>query len=389
MTLLFWIGVAWLGYVYVGYPLILAVLALVHRVRQVTRDDFLPTVSVLIAAHNEERDIGWKVKETLHWDYPSEHLEVLVASDASEDSTDEIVRAIKDTRLTFVRIEARGGKGAALNRLAELAQGELLFFTDANAHIDAHCLKRLVRHFADQRVGCVTGMTSDEPHTDLAIGSGDRLYLGYETTVSHLESWLGSVLVCDGAIFCIRRSLFRPLSPELANDLELPMRIAHAGYWVLQESTALVVEEETGSGREEFAQRRRICAQGFLAMWKLRRTLRGLRGWQFVSHKFLRWLTLIPLLLMLVSCVGLEGEPVFRLLLSLQLAFYLLALAGLLLALTGRSGNRAVSGPLFILLGGAAALAGVVDACLGKRFAVWEIPKLSRGRNRTSCQMTH
>jgi cellulose synthase/poly-beta-1,6-N-acetylglucosamine synthase-like glycosyltransferase len=277
-------------------------------------------------------------------------------------------------------MEGRGGKGAALNRLAQLAQGELLFFTDANAHIGADCLKRLARHFADERVGCVTGMTSAEPHADLAIGSGDRLYLGYETMISHLESQLGSVLVSDGAIFCIRRSLFQPLSPELANDLELPMRIGHAGYWVLHESTAKVIEKETSSPREEFARRRRICAQGILAMWKLRRTLRGLRGWQFVSHKFLRWLTLIPLALLLVSSAPLGGGPVFRLLLSLQLLFYLLALAGLLLTLAGKRANRVVSGLLFILLGSAGALAGVVDACLGRRFAVWEIPALSRGR---------
>jgi cellulose synthase/poly-beta-1,6-N-acetylglucosamine synthase-like glycosyltransferase len=389
MTLLFWIGVAWLGYVYVGYPFILAVLALVHRVRPVMRDDFLPTVSVLIAVHNEERDIGWKVNETLRWEYPSERLEVLVASDASEDRTDEIVQSTKDPRLTFVRMEARGGKGAALNRLAELAQGELLFFTDANAHIGAHCLKRLVRHFADERVGCVTGMTSGEPHTDLVVGSGDRLYLGYETAISHLESQLGSVLVCDGAIFCIRRSLFQPVSPELANDLELPMRIGHAGYWVLYEPTAKVIENETNSLGEEFTRRRRICAQGVLAMWKLRRTLRGLRGWQFVSHKFLRWLTLIPLVLLLVSSVPHKGGPVFLLLLSLQLLFYLLALVGLLLTLVGRRANRLVSGPLFILLGSAGALAGVVDACLGRRFAVWEVSKLSRGPDPVTWRRVH
>jgi poly-beta-1,6-N-acetyl-D-glucosamine synthase len=232
MALLFWIGVAWIGYVYVGYPFILAVLALVRRIRPVVRNDFLPTVSVLIAARNEEKDIGWKVTETLQWDYPAERLEVLVASDGSEDRTDEIVRAIREPRLRLVRMEARRGKGVALNRLAELARGELLFFTDANAHIEAHCLKRLVGPFADERVGCVTGMTSAAPHADFAMGNGSRLYFGYETMISHLESRLGSVLVCDGAIFCIRRSLFQAMSPELANDLELPMRIGHAGYWV-------------------------------------------------------------------------------------------------------------------------------------------------------------
>jgi cellulose synthase/poly-beta-1,6-N-acetylglucosamine synthase-like glycosyltransferase len=380
MTALFWIGILWIAYVYVGYPLILALLARIQRVHPVMKDDFLPTVSVLISARNEEKDIGWKAAETLAWDYPRDRLELLVASDASEDRTEEILRAIKDPRLKLARMERRSGKGVALNRLAQMAQGELLFFTDANAHIPAYCLKRTVRHFADERVGCVTGMTSAQPDVDLAIESGEGLYLNYETRISQLESRLGSVLVCDGAIFCIRRSLFHPVFPELANDLELPMRIGEAGYWVLHEPMATVFEKDTSSAQEEFARRRRICGQGLLAMWKFRRKLRGLRGWQFVSRKFLRWLTLIPLALALIGSASLAGQPFFALVLTLELAFYGLAMVGWALALKGRKAGQAFSVPFFVMLGSVAAFVGIVDTCLGRRFAVWEVPTLSRGR---------
>ena len=380
MTALFWFGVLWLGYVFIGYPLILALLGRVHRVHPVMKDDFLPTVSVLISARNEEKDIGWKVTETLAWDYPREGLELLVASDASEDRTEEILQAIKDPRLKAVRIERRSGKGVALNRLAQLARGELLFFTDANAHIPAHCLKRMVGHFADERVGCVTGMTTAQPAVDLVIESGDRLYLGYETTISQLESQLGSVLVCDGAIFCIRRSLFHPVFPELANDLELPMRIGDAGYWILHEPTARVFEKETSSPQEEFARRRRICGQGLLAMWRFRGALRGVRGWQYVSRKFLRWLTLVPLVLLLICSAALAGQRFFALVLTLELIFYGLAVMGWVLALNGRTAGRAFGVPFFVMLGSVAAFVGVADTCLGRRFAVWEVPSLSRGR---------
>jgi len=381
MTLLFWIGVAWLGYVYVGYPLVLAVLALVHRVRPVTRDDFLPTVSVLIAAYNEERDIGWKVNETLQWDYPSERLEVLVASDASEDRTDEIVQGIKDSRLTFLRMEKRGGKNRALNRFVQRARGELLFFTDANAHIAAECLRRVVRHFADGRVGCVTGDTHFWQQDSAVVGKGAGVYSDYESTIRHLESEIGSVLACDGAIFCMRRSLFEPLFPELANDLELPLRVGRAGYWIRHERGARVFEKDTRSPWESFRQRRRISAQGVLAMWKLRGSLSWLSGWQFVSRKLLRWLTLIPLVWVTVSALALSGRPVFAAILMLQVVFYGLALVGLSLALSGRSAGRYISVPFYVLLGSLSTLVGVVDACLGRRFAVWEIPKLSRGRD--------
>jgi cellulose synthase/poly-beta-1,6-N-acetylglucosamine synthase-like glycosyltransferase len=347
--LIFWGCVAWLAYVYAGYPALLALLGLFRRVRPVIREDFLPSVSVLISARNEEKDIGWKVNQTLAWDYPSDRLEVLVASDASDDRTDDILRNITDKRLRFVRVRTRGGKIRALNTLAEQAKGDLLFFTDANASIEPGCLRRMVRHFADGRVGCVTGTSRPLPETENGAGT----YFSFESWISSLESRLGSVLVADGAIHCALRALYTPLDPNLANDLELPLRIGHAGFWTIFEPEAIAVERETSSSREEFNRRRRICAQGALGMWRLRRALGGLRGWQFVSHKFLRWLTLVPLVGLLLA-----GWPLLLLVLALlirpRVTFY-------------------------VLLGAAGALSGVVEACFGRRFDVWTPPSLTRG----------
>ena len=346
---IFWISVLWLGYVYAGYPLLLALLGLFRRVRPVISDDYLPTVSVLISARNEEKDIAWKVAETLAWDYPADRLEVLVASDASTDGTDEILQGIADPRLSYFKLEKRGGKIRALNLLAQRATGDLLFFTDANAHIAPGVLRKMARHFADPRVGCVTGTSRPLPETDNGAGT----YFSIESRISSMESRLGSVLVADGAIHCARRALYTPLDPNLANDLELPLRIGHAGLWTIFEPEAIAVERETSSPREEFSRRRRICAQGALGMWQLRFALRGLRGWQFFSHKFLRWLTLAPLFGILLA-----GWPLLLLALALlirpRVTFY-------------------------VLLGATGALTGVLDACLGRRFDIWEIPSLSRG----------
>ena len=378
--MLFAIAVVWLGYVYVGYFVILKLLSVLRPVKPEIDEGLVPGVSVLISARNEEKDIGWKALETLDWDYPKDRLEVLIASDASEDRTDEILQQMKDPRLIFVRMEKRSGKNLALNRLAQLAKGELLFFTDANSHIAPGCLRKLVRHFADPRVGCVTGETHLVPEIEHSvIEGGAGAYGGYESAIKRLESRIGSVLACDGAIFAMRRSLFGPLVAELANDLELPLKIAAAGYWVLLEPEALVLERDTSSPRESFKQRRRISAQGALAMWRLRSTLGGLRGWQFVSRKFLRWLTLIPMALALLASAMLARDPFFAAILGFQVIFYAAAFAGLILAASGRSGGRLVSVPLYVLLGGASTLAGVIDACRGRGFAVWEIPTLSRG----------
>jgi poly-beta-1,6-N-acetyl-D-glucosamine synthase len=379
MHSLFWFGMAWLVYVYLGYPLLLAILALWRRAPALTNEAVLPKVSVLIAARNEQKDIEWKIRQTLAWDYPADLIEVLVASDASQDGTDEIVRSIKDSRLTLVRIDKRGGKNLALNRLVPLAHGEVLFFTDANAHIDPLALRRMVKHFSDERVGCVTGQTRPlSQKREAGLSRGARAYWSYETVVKRLENRIGSVLVCEGAIFCIRHDLFTPLSPELANDLELPWRIGKLGFWIRYESGAFSSEYETSSPREEFDRRRRICAQGMLATQRLWGTLSILRGWQFASRKFLRWFTLIPLVMLLASGAAMCSRAFYGAAFVAQLTFYLLAGFGWLLTAFGRRMQAPVSIPFYTVLVCVAGLIGTIEACLGRRFAVWEIPRMSR-----------
>ena len=381
MKLVFFMATACLFYIYAGYPLVLAILSWRSRIRLLCSDEYLPSVSVLIAAHNEERDLGWKIAETLAWRYPLEKLEVLIASDASDDRTDEIVRAIRDPRVTFIRMERRGGKVRALNRLAEISHGEVLFFTDANAHIGPEALRMLVRHFADNQVGCVTGnsVSAAESETQ-AVASTAGLYRRYEAMLRNLESALGSVLICDGAIFCMRAALYQRLSPELANDLETPMRLGAAGWKIVYEPEALVFERDTSSPMEELKRQRRMCAQGMTAMFLLRGVFGGLRGWQFVSHKLLRWLSLIPMAAILVSSAALARESVlYAGALTLQAVFYGMAGAGLVMVAANGDVARIVSVPFYVMLGLFAAQIGVLDAIMGRRFDVWESPAMSRG----------
>src|ERR1051325_3350236 len=236
------VGAAWIAYVFAGYPPLLALVGRWLRIQLIRRQDYQASVSVLISAYNEEKDIEWKVRETLAWDYPAAKLDVWVASDGSSDRTDEILESIQEPRLHFVRMDRRGGKNRALNRLAQFAQGDLLFFTDANSHVEPACLQRMARHFADSRVGCVTG-NSDTREPEAEQGSGIAVYWGHELLIRRFENQFGSVLVCDGAIFCMRRSLYVPCIPELANDLELPLHIGHSGHWLLHEPSAQVREK--------------------------------------------------------------------------------------------------------------------------------------------------
>lgn len=379
----FWLGVGWLVYVYIGYPVCLYLIGLRRTPKALEPKVFWPSVSVLISARNEGRDIEWKIKETLQWDYPRDRLQVLVASDASEDGTDEIVRSISDPRLVFVRMEHRGGKNAALNRLAALAIGELLLFTDANAHISSSSFRSLVRHFAVADVGCVTGW-EENLEEERALSSAGRTSLGYEAFLNTLESKLGSVLVCDGSVFCIRKSLYRQLQPELANDLELPVWIGYCGYKILYEPAARSLEKPTSSAREEFQRRRRICSQGALGMWRMRAYLQGLRRWQFMTRKFMRWMSLLPLAVIGIVTIPLARSPFFQTMLAAELGFAVLASVGFMATVTAHRTPRAVSLPFYFLLVNLAALVGVAEACLGRRFSVWEIPSLSRGHGQTA-----
>ena len=376
----FWLGVVWLSYVYVGYPALLWFIGLFRSFHPSFSDSYLPTVSVLISARNERRDIGWKIAETLAWNYPKENLELLVASDASEDGTDEILKTVTDCRFRFLRLENRVGKNEALNRLSEMACGELFFFTDANSHIEESCLQRVVQHFAEPRVGCVTGREHTiRENEEFVVTAGTKAFLGYESLVNNLESRLGSVLVCDGSIFCIRRSLFSALQPDLANDFELPIRIGAEGRAILFDPTAISHEKATSDPREEFRRKRRICCQGMIGFWRLRRNLSGLRAWQLLSRKLLRWLGAIPLVLILASSVWLVSKRFYEVMLVFQFVFYFLVLLGWWLAARRREGSRATTFPFYFVMVNVAALTGVIDAVLGKRFSVWESPQQSRG----------
>ncbi len=375
----FAIAAAWLAYVWIGYPLALALISVLHRFRVAPGENNYPTVSVLIAARNEAKDIGWKLAQTLAWDYPREQLEILVGSDASTDGTDEIIRSQGDRRVRYARNDVRAGKNKTLNQLALMANGELLFFTDANSYIEPNCLKKMVGYFSDPRVGCVTGLeqnSGNKATSNLTMGS--NAYLGYEAALDALESKLGSVLVCDGSIYCLRSSLFMRLDPELANDLEHPIRIGTTGMKILYAPEARSFERCSNSPREEFARRRRIAGQGALAMWRLRHELRGLRLWQFISRKFLRWLTLIPLVTILTCSFLLRANPLFGAFFAMQCVFYFICLIGIWM--DGKSRFIAVLRlPFVILSANMAVFVGVFDTLSGKTFAIWNIAEHSRG----------
>src|SRR5438094_7323168 len=229
VELLFWLTALVVGYAYVGYPLIVAFVA---RWGTPPRRALSPRprLSVIVAAYNEARVIEAKIRSALEQSYPADRLEVIVVSDGSTDGTDERVRGFADRRVRLVRQEPRAGKSLALNRGVSVARGDLLIFTDANALFGPDSLARLAAGFHDPRVGLVSGQglyVAGDAEAPRAVGNG---YVRYEAFIKTREGMLGFVAGADGAIYALRREIYRDLGPAEVNDLLHPIQASLEGY---------------------------------------------------------------------------------------------------------------------------------------------------------------
>jgi cellulose synthase/poly-beta-1,6-N-acetylglucosamine synthase-like glycosyltransferase len=338
----FWFCFAVVCYVYLGYPIVISALAwwLGRRAEAppIECDEELPTLSLLIAAFNEERVIEDRIRNALALDYPGYKLEIIVASDGSSDGTAAIVRRYQADGVRLLDCHPRRGKTAALGSASEEVRGEIVMLSDANTHWDAGAAHALARWFRDPSVGVVCGrLVLSDPATGRNV---DSLYWRYETFLKQCEGRLGALLGVNGAIYAIRRSLLQ-LIPEgaIVDDLVLPLRCRlETGCALVYDRAAVAREESAPSMASEFHRRARFGAGGFQAIGMLWRLLDPRQGWvalTFFSHKVLRWLGPFALFGMAASNLFLVNHSFYLGLLIGQAAFYGIALASALVP--GRS----------------------------------------------------
>jgi len=369
----FWLAGALLAYTWVGYPLLLRLLAARRRALPAP-EPARPSLSVIVAAFNEAGCIREKIDTTLAQRYPAQRVEIIVVSDGSTDATDAIVARHPDPRVRLLRQEPRAGKSAALNRGAAAARGDLLVFTDANAMFAREALARLAAPFADPRVGLVTGhgLYADSAGDARAVSSG---YVRYEALLRVGESALGFQSSADGAIYALRRSLYRELRSTEVNDFLHPIQAALAGFTSHFEPDAYTVEPPSKSGGQEFRRHVRIVAQGMHLLSRWLPPLIAARCWgpvwMLLSHRALRWTSAPSLAVLLAANLVLfdRGWPYAAALLG-QGAFYALALAGWAAERTGRGLGR-LAIPYFFCLVAAAGMAGFYRFVRGGVQAVW------------------
>ena len=372
--LVFWLSAATLVYTWVGYPALLRLLAARRRAAP-RRHAPAPRVTVIVAAYNEAPCITAKLDSTLaRQQYPPEQLEAIVVSDGSTDGTDALVAAYPDRRARLIRQEPRSGKSPALNRGVAAARGEILVFTDANARFLPDAIARLVAPFADPEVGLVSGQGLYEAgDADARAAAGG--YVRYEAAIKAGEAALGFLASADGAIYAIRRALYRDLAATQVNDLLHPIQAALAGLRCEFDAGACTVEPPSRDAGQEFRRHVRIIAQGMHllrgALPALLRAGRWRAVWMLVSHRVLRWATALFLTGALVANVALlDGGGLYVAALAGQLAFYALAAAGAAAErLGGRLGPLAL--PYFFCTVSAAGVAGFVRVLRGGAEAVW------------------
>jgi cellulose synthase/poly-beta-1,6-N-acetylglucosamine synthase-like glycosyltransferase len=287
-----------------------------------------PSVSLLIAAHNEEDVIEERIQNALAMDYPRDRFKIVIALDGCDDRTPAILRRYEGEEVRLFDYPQRRGKSAVLNAAFNELQGEIILLSDANTEIDPQAARRLVRWFRHPQVGVVCGrLVLTDPHTGRNV---DSLYWKYETFLKRCEGRLGALLGANGAIYAIRKDLFQPIPNQtIIDDLVIPLLAKlRSGCSIIYDPSAVAREETPASVRSEFRRRARIGAGGFQSiklLWKLLDPRRGWVAFAFLSHKVLRWLCPFFMIGVLASNLLLLGIPFYRLVLMCQVAFYLVS----------------------------------------------------------------
>lgn len=370
--LILWVSLALCVYTYIGYPLVLRVMA-VFFARRVRKGSGEPFVSFIIAGYNEEAVIAAKLENTLGLDYPSGRLQVIFASDGSTDATVEIARRFEGKGVVVLHHEGRRGKVSAINDAVNIARGEILVFSDCRQRFDGNAVRALVGNFNDPDVGAVSGELFIGPAREDKTSTVS--YWEYEKTVRRSESAFGSVMGVTGAIWAIRRSIFEPYpQATILDDLYQPMRAVIKGHRVVFESKARAYDEASKRTKDEIRRKVRTIAgnwQVFFSMKGIFNPWRNRAVFQFVSHKVLRVLVPFFLVVAFAANAFLIDQPLYLSLFYCQALFYALCLASVGAANLGiRSGVVSLFNVFTVL--NFSAVAGFVNFITERQGVLWK-----------------
>ena len=380
----FWLAVGCIVYTYAGYPVLLMALAALKQLRGDLRflsagesrrngaEVDLPTVAVLVAAHNEELHIEQRIRNLLALDYPAERLRIYVGSDGSDDATEALAAPFVGERVVWRGFAQRRGKPSVINDLAALATEDVLVFTDANTQFSAGAVKSLVRHLRDPAVGCVRGELRLQARD--GAENQDHIYWRYERMLKFFEGRLGALIGANGGVYALRREQYRAIpSDTVVDDFWISMELVRGGRRCAYDPEAVAWEDVPERIGDEFARRVRIGTGNYQALrnfWTMLDPRRGFIALTFFSHKFLRWLVPHFMILAAIANFALVGNPLYTGLLTAQVVFYGLALLGYRRSRNGLT-PALLRMPLFFVSMNLALLFGFWKYLTGNRTGSW------------------
>ncbi|MCU4675545.1 glycosyltransferase family 2 protein [Catenovulum sp. 2E275] len=368
-------------HVYLGYPLTLYLLTKMGvGTRNLVQEKFEPTVTMMVSCYNEIDVIQEKITNCLELQYPLNKLNFIIISDGSDDGTDEAVLQFNHPRIKLIRQEGRLGKTSAINLAMQSVESEIVVFSDANAMYEPDAIQKLVRNFYDPKVGYVVGAALYIDGKDSSAAASENLYWNYEIALKKQESLLHSVVGGDGAIYAIKRELFIPLDAKDINDFVNPLQIIEQGFRGIFEEQAVCLEETAGDFAKEAKRKQRIVNRSFRGLMKVKSVLNPFRfgffSYEVISHKLLRWL--MPIFLVIFSLGSLvlsySDYLLFQVISILALIFFILAQVGFLLSEQKKS-SPIFFIPYYFVMVNYYSLIGVITALQGNIQVTWSSPR--------------
>jgi glycosyltransferase involved in cell wall biosynthesis len=364
-------------YVYLGYPLVLTLMRGVMQLADrhdkfvINENTEMPTVSLLVPVYNERHVIEAKIRDSLALEYPPDRLEIIVASDGSDDGTAQVVRRFANNpRLRFFDYPPNRGKLFVLNDTIPHVTSEIVAFSDASSVLSPDAIRRLAAKFADPRVGGVSASYAVTKRNQALHGLQEDLYWQYESFLKRQEAAIGSILGCHGSLYAIRKDLYPYPDPLTINDdFVIPLRILRQGYRIVYEPSAVATEE--AKEMSGFGRRIRIMTGNFRQIREVGALLHPVHPMElffYLSHKGGRLIVPWALVVALIANACLLDKPFYRGIFALQLGFYALAAVGGLWP----SCPRAIQFPFYFSMINIAAFLGLYYWLSPRNAVVWK-----------------
>lgn len=337
MIEVFWAAFCFLLSVWLIYPAFLFVAALLVKTRKSESTVFKPVVSVIVAAHNESQNLLKRISNIFSSDYPSERIELVIASDGSTDATEQVINQarVNFENIKLISIFPQGGRSNAHNLAIDLCEGEILLFTDAETEFDTDFITTIVNSFQDEKVGFASGVLKYRNEDKSIVSESAGIYWIFEYFLRVRESLLGIYSFGSGACCAVRRSLYKSIPPVGDVDFTTPLDVVLQGYKCVHVANAVAYDEMPTSPQRELNARIRMTAKnlyGTVQRWGVKGVIyHPLYSIVIFLHKLGRWLTPFGMLgLFIPNLFLLDDGFIFIITFLAQLLFYSMALAGYL-----------------------------------------------------------